>query len=84
MGSRFEFGSVLGKIPYSGGDAKHSERRVGALLSLANDSVGYLPTDEILKQGAHESVLCPLNPIEAALSARVEAALAWAHAALDK
>ncbi len=49
------------------------------LISLANDFVGYLPTDEILRQGAYEAYLCPLNPIEEALTARADAALSRAH-----
>ena len=51
------------------------------LVSLANDSIGYLPTEEILKQGAYEAALSPLNPIEAALTARVDAALSRVQAA---
>lgn len=45
------------------------------LVSLANDFLGYLPTDEILRQGAYEASLSPLNPIEAALTTKGEAAL---------
>jgi neutral ceramidase len=51
------------------------------LISLANDFLGYLPTDEILQQGAYEAMLSPLTPIEDALTARVDAALQRAHAA---
>ena len=49
------------------------------LVSLANDFVGYLPSDEILMQGAYEAELSPLNPIEESLSSRVDAALRGAH-----
>ena len=52
------------------------------LISLANDFIGYLPTDEILKQGAYEATLSPLNPMEDALTARVDAALNRVHAAV--
>ena len=50
------------------------------LVSLANDFVGYLPTDEILGQGAYEALLSPLKPIEGALTAKGEAALGSLHA----
>lgn len=49
------------------------------LVSLANDFVGYLSSDEILRQGAYEAYLCPLNPIEEALTARADAALSRAR-----
>jgi hypothetical protein len=52
------------------------------LISIANDFVGYLPTDEILRQGAYEAMMSPLNPIEDALTARADAALRAAHARL--
>jgi neutral ceramidase len=52
------------------------------LVSLANDFVGYLPTDEILKQGAYEAKLCPLSPMEAALTERVESVLKQMHEAI--
>ncbi len=45
------------------------------LVSLANDCIGYLATDEILAQGAYEAALCPLNPIEAEMTARADAVL---------
>ncbi len=45
------------------------------LVSLANDFIGYLPTDEILAQGAYEAMMSPLNPMEAALTARADAAM---------
>ncbi len=50
------------------------------LISLANDFVGYLPTDDILEQGAYEAMMSPLKPIQAALAARVAAVLHQAHA----
>jgi neutral ceramidase len=49
------------------------------LVSLANDFVGYLPSDEILMQGAYEAELSPLNPIEESLTSRADAALRGAH-----
>lgn len=52
------------------------------LVSLANDFIGYLPTNEILKQGAYEATMSPLNPIEEALTARVDAALRRVHTAI--
>lgn len=54
------------------------------LISLANDFIGYLPTDEILKQGAYEANMCPLNPMEGELTARVDAALSKAQAGLQR
>jgi neutral ceramidase len=50
------------------------------LISLANNFIGYLPTDEILNQGAYEAELSPLNPMQEALTARVDAALRQAYA----
>ncbi len=44
------------------------------LISLANDFIGYLPTDDILAQGAYEANLSPLRPIQKRLLARVDAA----------
>lgn len=52
------------------------------LVSLANDFVGYLPTDEILAQGAYEADICPLRPLEAILTARTDAVLRKVHAAV--
>jgi hypothetical protein len=52
------------------------------LVSLANDFIGYLPTDAILGQGAYEAMLSPMNPIEAPLTARGEAALTRLRASL--
>jgi neutral ceramidase len=46
------------------------------VLSLANDTVGYLPTDEIQRQGAHEASYSPAEGLEAPLLARARAALA--------
>jgi hypothetical protein len=53
------------------------------LISLANDFIGYLPTDEILRQGAYEAAVSPLAPMEEALVSRVNAALERAHAAVQ-
>lgn len=53
------------------------------LISLANDFIGYLPTDEILKQGAYEARLAPLNPMEAVLTAHVDAALRRGYTAVN-
>lgn len=53
------------------------------LVSLANDCVGYLPTDEILSQGAYEANMSPLSPMEEALTARVDAVLRRAHAGVS-
>lgn len=52
------------------------------MISLANDFIGYLPTDEILSQGAYEAAMCPLNPMADALTARVDSALKRVHADL--
>ena len=49
------------------------------LVSLANDFVGYLPTDAILAEGAYEAGLSPCRPIESALTAHAERALAKAR-----
>jgi hypothetical protein len=53
------------------------------LISLANDFIGYLPTDEILRQGAYEAALSPLNPMEETLASRAEKALERVHAAVQ-
>ncbi len=45
------------------------------MISIANDFIGYLPTDSILKEGAYEAGMSPLRPMEAELTSRVEAAL---------
>jgi len=47
-------------------------------VSLANDFVGYLPTDEILDQGAYEADICPCRPIESALTEHTVRVLAKA------
>lgn len=52
------------------------------MVSLANDCIGYLPTDAILKEGAYEAGLSPLSPIETALTERCAAALGRLRAAL--
>ena len=49
------------------------------MVSLANDFLGYLPTDEILEQGAYEAGLCPLNPLEESLTGKAKAALKRAY-----
>lgn len=53
------------------------------MVSLANDSIGYLPTDEILRQGAYEANLAPLRPLEKALIDKGAAALAALHKKLS-
>ncbi len=50
------------------------------LLSVVNDFVGYLPTDEILRQGAYEAGMSPLRPIEVALMGKAERVLKKADA----
>ncbi len=45
------------------------------IVSLANDFVGYLPTDEILDQGAYEADICPCRPIQETLTAHVQRVL---------
>lgn len=44
-------------------------------VSLANDFIGYLTTDEILSQGAYEADICPVNPIQQSLTAHVDGVL---------
>ncbi|NLN00360.1 MAG: hypothetical protein GX174_00435 [Lentisphaerae bacterium] len=61
---------------------RRSPFRRTILVSLVNDFIGYLPTDEILTQGAYEAMLSPLSPIQDALTARGDAALARLHAEL--
>ena len=46
------------------------------VLSLCNDYIGYLPTDEAQAQGAYESNMCPANPLEESLMDCVRRALA--------
>ncbi len=53
------------------------------LVSLANDFVGYLVTDEILAQGAYEADMCPSRPMEAALTIHVQAVLRQARQLAD-
>lgn len=53
------------------------------LMSLANDFIGYLPTDEMLRQGAYETTLSPLDPMEEALVSRANTALERIHAAVQ-
>lgn len=54
------------------------------LISLANDFIGYLPTDEILRQGAYEAALSPLDPMEEALASLADKALVRVHAATQQ
>lgn len=49
---------------------------VTAVVSIANDSVGYLPTDEAVPQGGHEVVHAAADNIQAALTEHVKKALA--------
>jgi len=44
------------------------------LLSIVNDFVGYLPTDEIIRQGAYEARMSPVQPIQEALCAKTDVA----------
>ena len=53
------------------------------MISLANDMLGYLPTDEILNQGAYEAGLSPLNPIEKDLTKHVETVLKTVYSAVS-
>lgn len=45
------------------------------VLSAANDFIGYIPTDEIQRQGAHEATYAPAEEIEAPVLAKAQAAL---------
>lgn len=45
------------------------------LLSVANDYVGYLVTEQILSEGAYEATMCPTRPIEAPLMAKATTVL---------
>ena len=47
-----------------------------AVISLANDYIGYLPTDEALAQGAYEADHCPADRIENALMETAERSFA--------
>lgn len=64
---------------YRGKFRERSPFGITLLVSLANDFIGYLPTDEILEQGAYEACMSPLNPIEDALTERADAALKRIH-----
>lgn len=55
--------------------ARRSPFATTLLVSLANDFIGYLPTDAILREGAYEARLSPLCPIEGAILSRADAAL---------
>ena len=50
------------------------------LVSLTNDYLGYFATDAILREGAYEARMCPLNPIQEVLTHKGRSALA----ALDR
>jgi len=50
------------------------------VVSLANDYVGYLPTDEALAQGAYETHMAPADGIEGMIMEHAE----WAFAAVSK
>ena len=45
------------------------------VVTLANDCVGYLPTDEAQEQGAYETKMAPRSRLEADLVERVETAM---------
>ncbi len=49
---------------YRAAFSQNSPFGVTIMLSVVNDFIGYLPTDEILAQGAYEAAICPLTPIE--------------------
>ncbi len=55
------------------------------VVSIANDFVGYLPTDDAQQQGAYEPTWAPLERLEATLQAHVAAAVeaATEHAARE-
>lgn len=61
--------------------AARSPFGITLLISLANDFIGYLPTDEIIEQGAYEADICPCHPIEEVLTQQVDAVLAKAKQA---
>lgn len=46
---------------------ERSPFKVTLLISLANDFIGYLPTDQILEEGAYEAMLSPVRPIQETL-----------------
>ena len=58
--------------------ALRSPFAITLLVSIANDFIGYLPTDEILEEGAYEAAICPLHPIEEVLTEQVDVVLAKA------
>lgn len=45
------------------------------VVSLADDYIGYLPTDEAQRQGAYETKMAPASDLEAALTAKAREAL---------
>lgn len=45
------------------------------LLSVVNDFIGYIPTDEIQEQGAYEANISPLRPMQAAFLDRCQAVI---------
>jgi hypothetical protein len=61
---------------YRGKFIRLSPFGITLLVSLANDFIGYLPTDEILDQGAYEADICPCRPIESALTEHAARVLA--------
>ncbi len=63
--------------------AERSPFAVTLMISLANDFIGYLPTDEIIKQGAYEADICPCHPIEETLTQQVDAVFAKAKNAME-
>lgn len=64
---------------YRGIFSQQSPFGITLLLSLANDFIGYLPTDEILVQGAYEADICPLRPMEDELTRRAGRILTTLH-----
>jgi neutral ceramidase len=54
---------------------RHSPLDHTVVLSLANDTVGYLPTDEVQRQGSHEANYAPATGLEGPLLERTRAAL---------
>jgi len=59
--------------------SRQSPFGVTLLISLANDFIGYLPTGEILAQGAYEAEICPLSPMENELTSRADRILTTLH-----
>jgi hypothetical protein len=55
-----------------------------AIISLANDYIGYLPTDEALTQGAYEAEHAPAEGIEAALMSHAKEAFAAVSTPQDR